>query len=340
MQVTLNIPALFTTFAEIDAGRIDGLELTALKKLLSHSKRQEVASMEYETWLYQQFTGQHCAASEIPFAGLTAEHDGLDGSAGVWMRADPVYLYPDTHSLIMQDPRHLKLTTDESSELANLVRPLLDDYAATLHTPTASRWYLHFKNESPQLACTPLYEAVMKPANTYLPSGTDGRRWLTLFNEIQMLLNQSAVNESRVQQGLQPVNSLWFWGLGRLPENPGPVFDCCIGGDEYVQALCSLTGVRHQSLMEGMTMSSYQENALVLVESLLTARRFNNPEQWLSALQQVDSEVIAPLLDGLKQADIKQLTLVSDNGHRYECTARDIKAFWKRRRPASSFLLH
>ena len=116
MEITLNIPALFTTFSEINAEAIDGLNLHAFKRLLSRSNIRDAASVEYEALLYRQFIGQDCAVEQIPFASLTASLDGLDGSSGTWMRADPVYLYPDTHSLILQDPRHLNLTADERDE--------------------------------------------------------------------------------------------------------------------------------------------------------------------------------------------------------------------------------
>ncbi|MCW8964780.1 MAG: hypothetical protein OQL16_13375 [Gammaproteobacteria bacterium] len=339
MQVTLNIPALFTTFSEIDATAIDDLNLVAFKKLLSRSKALAAISTDYEAWLFQVFTGHDVPASQIPFASLTATMDGLDGKNGFWMRADPVYLYADTHSLILQDPGGLNLTFAERDELADVIRPLFDEYGATLHTPTAARWYLHFEHAAPQIECTPLYEALMKPANSYLPTGEDSRRWHTLFNEIQMVLNQSTVNENREYYGLQPVNSLWFWGLGASPQNPGAAFDCCIGGNDYVQALCRHTSNRHKLLHEGITVSRYQDNALVLEDRLLTAQRLNSPEQWLKALQLADQEVIAPLVAGLHQGDIRKLFLGTDNGQQFECSSVGIRKFWKRARPLSAYLL-
>lgn len=340
MQVTLNIPALFATFPEIDANAIDELHLEALKKLLSRSKQRDAVSIDFEAWLYRQFIGQECSEKQIPFASLTASLDGLDGGSGLWMRADPVYLYPDIHSLILQDPAQLKLTSDEREELADTIRPLFKDYGATFYTPSSTRWYLHFENTVPQLECTPLYDALMKPVNDYLPAGADYRRWHTLFNEIQILLNQSTVNENREYYGLQPVNSLWFWGLGQLPKSSGAVFDCCIGGNDYVQALCQHTANRHKTLIDGISVSRYQDSALVLEDRLLTAQRLNDPGEWLQALQLADKEVIAPLLDGLQRGDIRKLNIMTDSNHQFGCTSGGIKSFWKRSRRISSFLLH
>jgi len=339
MEVTLNIPALFTTFTEIDATAIDDLNLVALKKILTRSTAQNAVTADYEAWLFQAFTGQDAQARQIPFASLTASMDGLDGQNGFWMRADPVYLYADTHSLVLRDPRELNLTFAERDELADNIRPLFADYGATLHTPTATRWYLHFEDTAPQIECTPLYEALMKPANSFLPTGEDSRRWHTLFNEIQMVLNQSSVNENREYYGQQPINSLWFWGLGACPQNSGAAFDCCIGGGDYVQALCRHTSNRHKMLRDGITVSRYQDNALVLEDRLLTAQRLNSPEQWLQALQLTDQEVITPLLAGLRQGDIRKLVIRTDSQQQFACTTLGIKKFWKPGCPLSTILL-
>ena len=339
MEVTLNIPALFARFDEIDYRSIDDLSLVALKKILSRAVKHEMTSIDYDTWLYQAFIGQPLSARKIPVGSLTASLDGLPGESGYWMRADPVYLYPDTHSLVLQDPRQLNLTADERDDLAEAIRPLFSDYGASLHAATNTRWYLHFENDAPELDCTPLPDVLMKPVNNYLPSGRDSRRWHILFNEIQMVLNQSPINEYREYYGQQPVNSIWFWGLGSSPASKGEGYGCCIGGDEYVQSLCRHTSNLHRSLHDGITVSRYQDSALVVEDRLLMAQRLNDPEQWLQSLQQVDFEVMTPLLDRLRRGNIRKLHIISDSDRRFECTSTGIKKFWKRALPVSSFLL-
>lgn len=339
MEVILHIPALLNPFEEIDAQAIDELGLQALKKLLSRALPVTGEPADYESWLYNAFTGQQSQTHQIPYASLTASLDGLQGHEGFWMRADPVYLYPDSHSLILRDPAEIGLTPDERDELADAIRPLLVDYHATLHTPTASRWYLHFEDHEPRLQCTPLFEALMQPVNQYLPAGPDSRRWHTLFNEIQMVLNRLSVNENREYYGLPPVNSLWFWGPGKSPAKTGAAFDCCIGGGDYVRALCRHSSNRYKSLDDGIGVSRYQDNALVVDERLLDALRLNDPRQWLQALQQVEVEVVTPLVKALRQGDIRSLRLLSDADRQFECSSIGIRKFWKAGSPLSTFLI-
>ena len=339
MEVTVNIPALIPEFAEISAEDIDRVPLSGLQRILSRAVRDDSKSYPYEEWLFQQFTGIHCNVRDIPVASLTAAMDGLDSSAGWWMRADPVYLYPDTHSLILQDPKELSLTMDERDELADNVRTLFAEYGATFHAPATSRWYLHFAEQPPAITCTPLPAAIMKPVNDLLPEGADSRRWHTLFNELQMVLNRSMVNENRAYYGQQVVNSLWFWGLGQKPGNTGAAYGCCIGGDDYVQALCKHTSNRHRHLVDGISVSRYQDNALVVDDRLLSALRVKQPDQWITALADVEREIMQPLWQGLKRGDISRLILLTDHATTYVIIPSQARAFWKRPRPVSSFLL-
>ena len=339
MEATLNIPALFARFSEVDSRVIDELNLAALKKILSRAVVHETDVSDYDAWLYKAFTGQQLPTKQIPYASLTASLDGLAGDVGFWMRADPVYLYPDTHSLVLQDPGQLNLTVDERDDLADLIRPLLSDYGARLYTPAATRWYLQFENDPPELECSPLPEVLMKPVNNYLPTGRDSRRWHTLFNEIQMVLNRSPINEYREYYGQQPVNSLWFWGPGVSPESRDGGYGCCIGGDEYVQSLCRHTSSLHRSLHDGITVSRYQDSALLVEDRLLIAQRLNDPEQWLHSLQRIEHEVMMPLLAQLRRGNIRKLHIISDSDRRFECSSTGIKKFWKRALPVSSFLL-
>jgi hypothetical protein len=339
MEVTLNIPALFAESDEIGPEDIDHLQLPSLKKILSRSRSLDIAGRPYELWLFEQFTGSTGEAGKLPVASLTASMDGLQGDQGWWMRADPVFLYPDTHSLILRDPRQLNLTFDERDAIADSIRPLLEDYHATLHTPATTRWYLHFEDAPPQLDCTPLHDVLMQPVNDFLPSGPDSRRWHTLFNEIQMVLNRLSVNESREYYGLPPVNSLWFWGPGKSPTKTGAIYDCCIGGDDYVKALCRHASNRHKPLDDGIGVSRYQDNALVVDERLLQARRLNDPQQWLQDLQQLETQILTPLIRALRQGDIHHLRLLSDSNRQFECTSMGLRKFWKPARPVSSFLL-
>ncbi len=347
MKVTLSVPALFPTFDEIGADDIDHSELDSLKRFLSCSSMQSVRNIPYESWLYGQFTGDILPLRQIPVANLTAMLDGLidadESSTGCWMRADPVYLYPDTQSLVLQDPQQLNLQPDEIDRIRDTIAPLLESYDAALHTPHCRRWYLWFAGDAPDLICTPVHEALMRPVHQYLPQGRDLRRWHTLLNEIQMVLATLDVNLRRQEQRQLPVNSLWFWGNGRLSFPGSANYDYFCGGSELLESLCMYSNSCYSPIGyepdDSLAVLGDQVRGLVVYESLLRARQLNDPGLWLSALQNFECEVIAPLVRRLRGGGIRELLLVSDSGLRFVCSRRRIHSFWRRMRPVSRYLL-
>ena len=57
-----------------------------------------------------------------------------------------------------------------------------------------------------------------KTANPYIEQSRQNLRWYQLLNEIQMFMHQHEVNAERTSRGLLPINSLWCWGAGLVPQ--------------------------------------------------------------------------------------------------------------------------
>ena len=51
-----------------------------------------------------------------------------------------------------------------------------------------------------------------------MPQGTAAAEYRQRLSEIEMALHDHEANEERSSRGAFPVNSLWLWGGGRLPE--------------------------------------------------------------------------------------------------------------------------
>jgi len=136
----------------------------------------------------------------------------------IWVAAaDPVYLEPRLDHLAVhaQDP--------ESMSPADL-RPLIDHLQATLAGDGSLGFarlgrYAYLRADLPiATARVPPYVAQLDMPNEYLPSGREAAEYRRLTSEVEMALHEHPVNTRREQQGLQPINGLWFWGGGRAPE--------------------------------------------------------------------------------------------------------------------------
>lgn len=334
MDVTLNIPALFPEFMEPDTHEWAHLEIPSLCNILSRARLEQAIAEPYAHWLYRQFGGV-LSDHPIPVACLSAGLDGLPGDEGDWMRADPVYLYPDTHSLVLQDPAQLDIQPAEIERIRDVILPLLDDYGVVLHTPHPMRWYLQFRQAGPELTCTPPDDALMKPVNKYLPAGRDSRRWHTLFNEIQMVLATLDVNQQRQERRQLPVNSVWFWGNGSYPSLQPCEYDSCIGEGVLLSSLCLATHSRFQAIDDEWRISYTRKKFLVVYEQLLKAKNLNDPGQWLTALERAERIIFQPLYAALKAGKIKSLKILTDTDRQYHCTSGGLRKFWRPVRKAT-----
>lgn len=136
----------------------------------------------------------------------------------VWIAAaDPVYLEPRLDHLCLHS---LQLSGIPSSDL----RPLFDHLQTTLAEDRSfgfirlgSNGYLR-ADDSISTAAVPAYVVDQREPGEFLPTGDYTVTHRNILSEIEMALHEHEVNQRRVAEGLQPVNSLWLWGGGKAPE--------------------------------------------------------------------------------------------------------------------------
>lgn len=156
-----------------------------------------------------------------PMAAITRALDADDAHLHTWLRADPAHVRPDMTGARVLAVGELGLSQDEANELVAPLRPLFGDSGFPISAPVPSRWYLALPREA-KLPDFSSPEAVLgDDLFAHLPDGPEGRRWRALLNEAQILLHNHPLNARRVAQGKPPVNSLCFWGSGRLPDRVG-----------------------------------------------------------------------------------------------------------------------
>jgi hypothetical protein len=210
MSSTLLIPDFLR--AHQAAGRP---RLPALEHMLARAERRET---------------RHAAACLAPLFGLTAAdiHEApftrlADGGApdeGWWLRADPVHLAPDRDQLVLMPESVLEVAHAETGALADAFDKLFTADGWHLEFPQARRGYLRCPQPLDVTTHDPA-PFVGGPVLAAMPAGADGSRLRALMSEVEMLFHTHAVNTAREEAGRPPINSLWFWGGGRLPAVTG-----------------------------------------------------------------------------------------------------------------------
>jgi 2,3-bisphosphoglycerate-independent phosphoglycerate mutase len=190
--------------------------------------------------------------------------------------------------------------------------------------------------------CTPPHDHLGERIGALLPRGGDNAQMLeALMRLAHGILNHHPLNEKRRLEGKLPANGIWFWAEGTaciLPDFFGKYgkTGAVISAVALCQGIGALMGldIIHVEGATGDLGTNYEGKAAAAFEALRT-RDFaaihveapdecthdGDPEGKVRAIENIDSRVIAPLMEMLAAAgDDYRLLVISD--HRTLCSTR------------------
>jgi hypothetical protein len=215
-----------------------------LRQLLARADRLTSGAAGYLAGLGDYFQG---VDADLPAAALTRDYIADDAAGFSWLSADPAWVQPDMNGVRLLACGQLQLDMAEAYALAEPLRQAFDEAGLQLEISTPDRWHLRLPLNSPLPIFAAPEQALGEDLSQHLPQGADGRRWRVLLNEMQVLLHQHPLNAERRARGLAPVNSLWLWGGGSLPERLHSDLSCVISDDLLLSALAKRSGVPLQA---------------------------------------------------------------------------------------------
>jgi hypothetical protein len=314
------------------------LRLPGLELLLARGQREVMASKSLEALLFEAF-GAALPPGDLPVAPVTRMLDMGVADQEWWIRADPVHLVPRRDGLVLVPGALVELGLDEAQALCGELAPHYAAEGWSLRAPHPWRWYLR-PPVAPEIQTTPLALVAGRDIHACLPSGRDARAWHTLMNEMQILLHTAQVNVLREQRGAPAVNSLWFWGGGRLPPVSAAKVDAVWADDAVARGLGRLAGVPAQPLPAGF--EAWRDSApggrhLIVLDALRQALQRDAAADGSAALAHIDAAWFQPLVDALRAGAVESLSLMTDQGLICRCTRRQQGRWWRRRQPLSRF---
>lgn len=342
-HLTLVIPGLCGPAS--DAAFLASLteRFPALESLLSRSQQQRRAVNNFDASLCCHFGLQVQAGTALPVAALTSlvdlDSEGL--GAGCVMRADPVHLRADQSILRLFDSRTFTITQQEADALVLAFNELYADMDWSLLAPCPQRWYLRLP-QLPAITTVAPVAIAGQDIDPHLPHGPDASTWHALMNEVQMLFHQHPVNVLREERGEPTINSLWFWGEGKLPETvPRPGIQVAT---DYPLAmgLASFTQTPRRDVPASLEelLGSAEKPGLVVLDVLEAAMQYAEIESWLTALKQLELHWFAPLLKALGDGRVASVEIDPCNGKSYRTTRKQQRYFWKRTRSLNVICQH
>jgi hypothetical protein len=311
-----------------------------VRTYLARADRLTPQGEGYERQIFALFDVKPVGDSDLPIAAVTRALDMGVIDNDWWLRADPVHLRPMRDRLVLLDPNAVALTQDEATRLATELSQAYREAGWLLKTPRPGRWYLK-PPHTPNMVTTPLPSVAGKDIHPFLPRGEDGKAWHTILNEMQILLHTASVNVEREERGELPINSLWFWGGGRLP-NVGAVAWDGIYSDEPVSlGLARLANVpanpRPQHFEDWQQSAQSAGTYLIVLDQARAAVQYGETTQWADFVERFDHEWMEPSLRALKSGRVTELTLYTDSGRVFRLGRRQLRRWWRRRRPLAAY---
>jgi len=258
---------------------------------------------------------RHFAIEPLPWsvAALTRHYDVGDAGNALWLRADPVNVQPDQYSArMMAYGPSLSAEDEDVKALLPELQALFSEHGWLLDAPVPSRWYLRLPDAVPLPELSDLAHVLGADLFAHLPQGEHGRIWRALLSDSQVLLHQHRHNSQRLAQGKPAINSLWFWGAGRLPETVSSPYQHIRSPDTLLRALA-----QHAAITPYQNTSSSISSMYTLVDL-----------RHISHLQTLIDQALMPLLNALNQGEMTTLHLDFADGAQYRLYRGQRWKFW------------
>lgn len=313
----------------------------ALRALLRFAHRETIFDGNDLAWRSKMFGVER--QQDWPVAPFAALAEGLPVGRAYWLCADPVHLrlLRDSFALERAD---VASHHAHSGAMVDALNTHFSSEGMTFFATPTGRWYLRL-DSPPQLMTTPLSQVVGRDIHPMFPQGGDALRWHARLNEIQMLLHGCSFDEHPDQHENSPVNSVWLWGGGVLPECAPGQHPAVWANDAFTRGLAMAHGSSVTSLPVSadawLKVDRSGDSHLIVLEPMQQVNQHDIALDWASALERLDSRWFLPLLHALRTGAIRRLELHLAGMHvvqRYTLTRLSLHRFWRRAQPLGAYL--
>lgn len=265
---------------------------------------------------------------------LEAASIGVDvGETDVTLRCNLVTLKESDGKTIMKDYSAGHISTDEAREIILDMRQELEDDDVKFYPGVSYRHLMLWHGGTDKMKTTPPHDISGKEVTPYLPSGEGADKLKSLIERSKEVLKNHPVNLKRIKEGKNPATSIWLWGQGRAPKMPKfreiyGIEGAVISAVDLVKGIGIYAGLRVIEVpgatgyldtnYEGKVqyaLRALEEVDLVMIhiEATDETGHEGKPDLKVRAVEDFDSRVVGPVLEGLKKFDDYKVLLLSDH---------------------------
>lgn len=313
MPLTLFVPELLWP-EPADEATYSDLACPGLERLLARS-HVDVGPVQPEEHALSSLFGHKPGTSHAAFR-LLGETAPIDPASTTWMAADPVHLRFHQDRLVLADASQFELGPDTARDYVAALNVHFGDLGR-FHAVAPERWYLEVSDTmlTAHSDLPPLSAVAGRGVDQILSGATDARELRRSINEVQMLLHTLPLNAKRERAGLLPINSLWLWGAGPLPERRESDFDGVWSAAPLPAGFARAAGVpSHRLPVDARRLFEHaaaDSHHLVVLDQLLRPVQYENAAAYRTVLADLDRDWFMPLGEALRKGQIDRLHLVA-----------------------------
>jgi hypothetical protein len=337
-ELTLFIPGMLSLvhgIADHDVPSVPSLE-----HLFACGRHEKSLNKGFSETLFMLFGIVPLTGQDLPVAAITHSIDDDQSLAGIWMRADPIHLTVDADGVALMDASTFTLDQHDALVLAADIKELLAERGYSLQAPTTKRWYLKL-DKKPNIRTTAIHEVAGKNIYQHMPFGDDESDWSLLMNEVQMCLHTSQINEERQHRNEVPVNSIWFWGSGTLPESVDCQWSKVFSDEEIAQGLAKNADIPcfelPECIDELIEQADEDGNMLAVISFGLRHAQYHDLGGWQDFISYLEQYWFARLSSYIKTGKLGKLVILTES-QKFTLTKLSFYKIWKRRKSINKYI--
>ena len=315
------------------------LSISHLEKLLSRGQQKNIGYAGLIGALFDIYDVQIPQGQDLPVAVFSRLGDGSQVDNSWWMCMESVHLRADRDSIVLMPSDNLNLTMDEAKALASEIEQHFNDLNWHIEVLNPQRWYLRLP-QAAKIITSPLNDVAGKHINNYLPVGEEARQWHALLNEVQMLLHVHPINQARQVRGDLPINGMWFWGGGSLPEIKKQAYTL-YGSGSLERGVASYAGNAINTCPDDYVTlcNQHKETSapVVVLNQLNDALSTNDIPAWCEVINTLEENWFRPVRLALKKGELKEMTIYGGDGSSFSTNTKMQRCFWKKRKSLFSY---
>lgn len=266
--------------------------------------------------------------ADWPIAAVSLIGEAQVPEKDYWLMAHPVHLVLQRDYFSLYP---LALTVVSQPELKALIALLNQHFnrdglhfiASKSAKDGTSGFYLKL-SENPEISTALPELAAGRDVRQHMPQGNGMAKWHGILNEVQMLLHDHAINQSREQNGLIAINSLWLSGGGVDQQPQKTIKKTIIAETVLLRGLALMNGLEVMAMPENINQLISKNTDILLEINVSDTQRFD----------------FNGLMKALRLGNLKQINLhIEYQGQvlRAKINRIDTFNFWRKTKPLNSY---